>query len=232
MIRAVVFDAVWTVIYPRPGITEVYQQAVARHCNLQLSAVHIQNALDSALSQRSRDSDLRTDELSEHNFWSQLIDRLCGDHPGRHACFDDLYEGFQRPDRWRCYEDAADSIDGLKEAGITMAIASNFDQRLHMVLDGHDPLSSIPHRFVSSEIGWRKPAHLFFEHVCRHLNERPESVLFVGDDLQNDVLGAQRAGCQSAWIRRKPGGSEPIPAGTIAIEKLTELLALVTGRSQ
>ena len=101
MIRAVVFDAVWTVIYPSPGITEVYQQAFARHCNLRLSAVHIRNTLNSALSRRSRDSDLRTDELSEHNFWYELISRLCGDHPGRQACFDDLYEGFQRPDGCR-----------------------------------------------------------------------------------------------------------------------------------
>ena len=229
MIRAVVFDAVWTVMYPSPGVAEVYQSAVARHCNLQLPTDHIRDVVDLAIRKRSTDDGLRTDESTEYRFWNQLVQSLCGDHPGRQACFEDLYHCFQRPENWRCFHDVADSIDGLQRAGVTTAIASNFDQRLHRVLDGLAPISAVPYRFISSEIGWRKPAQSFFRHVCRHLNEDPGNVLFVGDDLKNDVLGARRAGCQSAWIRR--GGdckiSQPAPVDTILLTELTHLPALL-----
>ena len=126
MIRAVVFDAVWTVMYPSPGISEVYQEAIARHCRVQLPAERILDVLNSALRKRSEDESLRTDEATEYRFWDQLIRSLCGDHPGRQACFDDLYDRFQRPANWRCFHDAAESIDGLHRAGVT-----NLDFRLY-----------------------------------------------------------------------------------------------------
>lgn len=230
-IRFVVFDAVGTVMYPTPGVADTYQAAMVRHCGLELPADQIRDAVNSALRQRSEEDSLRTDEAAEYQFWHQLIDQLCAGHSGQQACFEDLYSRFQQPDSWKCFDDVAACLAELRAAELGIAIASNFDQRLHRVLDGLPPLSEIDHRFVSSEIGWRKPAEPFFDHVCERLNASPDEVLFVGDDLQNDVFGARRAGCATAWIRRNLADKEPVPDGTLALSALTEIPLLMFGKS-
>jgi putative hydrolase of the HAD superfamily len=85
---------------------------------------------------------------------------------------------------------------------------------------------------ISSEVGWRKPAPTFFDIVCQQTNCRPEEILFVGDDLINDIHGAKQAGMATAWIDRKgerPGamfGSEDEQAAisTRQMRTLTELI--------
>jgi FMN phosphatase YigB (HAD superfamily) len=56
---------------------------------------------------------------------------------------------------------------------------------------------------ISSEVGWRKPAPEFFDVVCRRTNCRPEEILFVGDDLINDIHGAVQSGMPATWIDRR-----------------------------
>jgi putative hydrolase of the HAD superfamily len=91
-------------------------------------------------------------------------------------------------------------------------MASNFDERLHGVCRGLKELAGITRHIVSSEIGWRKPARPFFEIVCRETKCQPEEVLFVGDDPQNDIRGANLAGMPAVWINRSVD-----PPGAIAV---------------
>lgn len=226
-IRFVVFDAVGTVMYPQPGVAEVYRDALIRHCELHLPEDRIRDAVQSALRQRSQEDSLRTDESIEYRFWSDLIAGLCKGHPAQQDCFDDLYAQFGDPLGWCCFDDVSACLDELRGADIGIAIASNFDRRLHPVLDGLAPLSAISQRFVSSEIGWRKPARPFFDHVCQQLDVRPDEVLFVGDDLRNDVGGALAAGCSSAWIHRSTDRPEPAPVETAVLRSLTEIPQLL-----
>lgn len=56
----------------------------------------------------------------------------------------------------------------------------------------------------SDEVGVRKPAPEIFVHACRELGVDPAAVLYVGDDLTNDVQGAARLGMttvQALWFR-------------------------------
>ncbi len=66
--------------------------------------------------------------------------------------------------------------------------------------------------WVSDEIGFWKPARGAFEFVLDALGGlRPDSVLHVGDDPNNDVRGALHAGMRAAWFshgRTNPFGSE------------------------
>ncbi|NVK54360.1 MAG: HAD-IA family hydrolase [Alteromonadaceae bacterium] len=45
-----------------------------------------------------------------------------------------------------------------------------------------------------------KPHRAMFDEAVALLNLTPENVLHVGDNLEKDVLGAHRAGLQSAWF--------------------------------
>ena len=56
----------------------------------------------------------------------------------------------------------------------------------------------------SDEVGVRKPAPEIFLEACARLGADPTAVLFVGDDLTNDVRGAAGVGMrtmQALWFR-------------------------------
>lgn len=223
MIRAVVFDAVGTVMYPSPPVARVYRAALTRHCERHLSEEEISGVFRRALDERGVQQSLRTDEEGERDFWRQLIHGLCNGHPAFEACFDHLYAHFGESSNWACFDDVADCMTSLSEQNLTIAIASNFDLRLHSVLDGLGPLSGIEHRFVSSQIGFRKPGEQFFNAVCSELLLEPQQVLFVGDDLRNDVFGANQAGCHSAWICRQADRPDSAQANTTRISSLMQV---------
>lgn len=222
-VDAVVFDAVGTVMFPTPSVADAYRRAVTLHCGVQLSAETVTRVVREGLQQRSREIDLRTNEAAEHEFWAGLIRQLCPGGDGFAACFDDLFSHFAQPANWQCFPEVATVLPTLQRAGLTTAIASNFDRRLHTVCDGLPGLANVEARIISSEIGWRKPAREFFSVVTAQLGLPPERILFVGDDPSNDVNGALAAGMQAAWICRDETTS-PVPPGAVRLRSLEDLL--------
>ena len=94
----------------------------------------------------------------------------------------------------------------LGELGLTLAIATNGlpgPQRGRYVRTGLDKL--VPHLFISMELGARKPQREFFDRILEALevSDRSRAVM-VGDGLDTDILGANRAGLDCIWYA--PGG--------------------------
>ena len=56
---------------------------------------------------------------------------------------------------------------------------------------------------ISGEIGVRKPNLEIFKVACERADVLPEEAIFVGDSVQNDIVGANRAGMTSVLINRK-----------------------------
>lgn len=221
-IRAVVFDAVGTVMYPNPSVAEAYCAAMTRFCHVDIPANTVSAAVRDALQGRAS-GDLATSEAAERDFWAGLIQDLAGESSGFQDCFDHLFAHFADAANWRCFPETEETIDGLHSAGLRTAIASNFDLRLNSVCDGLPGLKDVPHRVISSVVGWRKPDVRFFEAVCRHLELRPQQVLFVGDDLVNDVEGSLTAGMKSVWLCRN-GDTLQAPEGATVVATLTDLI--------
>jgi putative hydrolase of the HAD superfamily len=227
-IKAVAFDAVGTLIYPQPSVAEAYQSAIQRHCGVEIDTDSVKQTVHRSLKARSLGDDLRTDEAAEHRFWADLVRDLCPDSPGFQTCFDELFEHFSRGASWRCFPDVAETLASLADMGIPLVIASNFDNRLNRVCDEMDELSAVNHRIISSLIGWRKPATQFFQILADELNLPAQQILFVGDDLVNDVQGALNAGMQAAQILRKaePAGQRPTSEFT-TVSTLKQITSVV-----
>ena len=62
---------------------------------------------------------------------------------------------------------------------------------------------------ISGEIGVRKPNLGIFKVACERANVLPKEAIFVGDSVQNDIVGANRAGITSVLINRKSEGLIP-----------------------
>jgi putative hydrolase of the HAD superfamily len=56
---------------------------------------------------------------------------------------------------------------------------------------------------VSDEVGIKKPERAIFEMACSKLNVDVHDAVFIGDHMQNDVIGATNAGLQAVWLNYK-----------------------------
>ncbi len=56
---------------------------------------------------------------------------------------------------------------------------------------------------ISGEIGVRKPKIEIFQVACERAGVSSKEALFVGDTIENDIVGANRAGMTSVFINRE-----------------------------
>jgi putative hydrolase of the HAD superfamily len=54
--------------------------------------------------------------------------------------------------------------------------------------------------YCFQEVGFKKPSEAFFAHILADLDLAPGRVVMVGDDFENDVLGANQAGLFGVWL--------------------------------
>lgn len=207
-LRWVVFDAVGTLIYPTPDVATAYHRVGSAYGS-RLSRDEVRDRFRAAF-RRTENSDgsgaasMTTCEADEIERWKQIVAEVFDDVPTTAAddCFRDLFEHFARPNAWACFNDVAATIAGLRERGLGIAIASNFDSRLHSVCAGLPPLDDVAVRVVSSEVGYNKPSSGFYEAALRMIDATADEVLVVGDDAINDVQGAEQAGIRGVLIDR------------------------------
>lgn len=62
---------------------------------------------------------------------------------------------------------------------------------------------------ISGEVGIRKPKVGIFKVACERAGVSPKEAMFVGDTIENDIVGANRAGMTSVFINRKSDVSVP-----------------------
>lgn len=90
----------------------------------------------------------------------------------------------------------------LREGGLELAIATNglpAAQRGRYHRSGLDQV--VPHLFISMELGAQKPNPAFFQRVLDKLGVAdPSQAVMVGDGLDTDILGGNRAGIDTTWF--------------------------------
>ena len=203
-VDVVVFDVVGTLVEPSPSVAVAYQQAGLRH-GLTVDTSIIQQRFKAAWRrQETIDAAavpaFATSRGREAQRWQAIVDDVFEGAAPAAAIFADLWEHFGRVESWQPLAHGRDLVRLAIDAGVTVALASNFDERLLAIAERLEPLSWVPHVFASSEIGWRKPAPEFFRWIERRLGCGPAAVLLVGDDPELDVAAARRAGWRSLGI--------------------------------
>ena len=203
-VGVVVFDVVGTLVEPSPSVAEAYQQAASRH-GLTVDTAFIQQRFKAAWRrQEAVDAAsvpaFATSRGREAERWRAIVDDVFSGSAASAAIFAELWEHFGQLDAWQPLAQGRDLVRLALDAGVTVALASNFDERLLAIAERMEPLSWVPHVFASSEIGWRKPAPEFFRWVEHRLGCGPDEVLLVGDDPELDVAAARRAGWRSLGV--------------------------------
>lgn len=223
-VTAVAFDAVGTLIVSDPPAPLVYAGVGAKYgSKLDPRAISLRFRQAYAEQEdRDRLSRFRTSETRERQRWQAIVRHALPDTTNADACFEELFLHFGHPQAWTPVAGAAATVTALARRGFALAIASNCDCRLRKVVDGTPALRPLKDRLViSSEVGWRKPARPFFATLAHRLGTAPAQILYVGDDVSNDVQGAAAAGLRPVLF--DPRGRSDVPPAR-RIRHLTELL--------
>ncbi len=203
-VDTVVFDVVGTLLAPAPSVSEAYKNSAAK-CGLSVSAREISRRFSSAWErQESLDAQNKpafsTSRSREYERWHQIVCDVFEDSPVADKIFDDLWLHFGKSSSWQPVEQGCRLLETVRESGVEVAVASNFDERLLVLAKQIEPLNGIGKIFASSELGWRKPAPQFFQAVEARLQKEPDQLLLVGDDPRLDIAAANAAGWKSMRI--------------------------------
>lgn len=232
----VVFDAVGTVIDPEPSVAEAYH-LIGQQFGSERTLDDVRSRFKTAFAEtenqdRSPDTaGMVTSTAVEEARWRHIVAAVFPEVDDAEGCFQRLHDYFAEPAAWRAFDDTLPTLHSLSEFGLRLAIASNFDHRLHPICDGIAALGLFEKRFISSELGFRKPSAEFYHAVVSELNVGSEQILMVGDGLENDVEGALSVGMNAVLIDRKlsrdhAGGDSEIRH--TVIRSLYELQGLLT----
>ena len=216
-IEGIVVDAVGTLIEPEPSVARAYAHAALRQ-GVVVVIAEVKKRFGLYFRNDEVDEQLGpmvTDESMEYRRWRRIVANVLPDLPDPDRAFDELWDHFGRPEAWRCFPDVGPGLAALRAAGFQIRVASNFDSRLRAVAAGLPELAGFVDTLViSSEVGYRKPHAAFYAAACASLGLTSESVLCVGDDPENDVLGAERAGLRGILLDRDgrcPPGLPSLP---------------------
>ncbi len=210
-IQWLVFDAVGTLIQPNPSVPVAYHSIASRYGS-QISVDEIGSRFRRAFRQSETDqfpngpaagSHYVSSDSIEKARWRWIVEEVVPDVNNIQQCFAELWDHFARPSSWSVFDDVGSTLSALRKAGYRLVIASNFDSRLHSVCRGHEVLSAIEQSFVSSEMGYRKPAKEFYSSLIARCGCPPNQILMIGDDPEHDVAGPIAANMHAMLIDRK-----------------------------
>lgn len=198
--QAIVFDVVGTLVEPAPTVAEAYRETGLRYGQT-LDVAEIQRRFTLAWrSQEQADATAEppfaTNDARERRRWRAIVaDVFAAAEPkAGDAIFADLWDHFARPSAWRSLPAGQALARAAVDAGLLIALASNFDSRLFGIAATLEPLSWARHVFASSDLGWRKPAPEFFRAVEARLGLPAAALVLVGDDPTLDIAAARAAG--------------------------------------
>ena len=206
-IKAIFLDAAGTLIYLPKSVGHHYGY-VAERIGLRLNA----RALDAAFTACWKETPTRLAiegprEDDDKGWWRELVDRVLDRvAPGvaeldRDAFFEGAYSHFAEPGVWQLYPEVIEVLDTL-ERDFELAVISNFDGRLRVILEHLGISKFFAHVFLSSEVGADKPDPEIYRRALRLSGVRPDETLPVGDDPIRDWQGAALAGLSIFRLER------------------------------
>ncbi len=215
MIEHVYFDAGGTLIEPYPSVGEVYARAGRPH-GLLATPDDLESAFRRTWTQyveHEGDAPLRLgrDDQKTRAWWRRLVDQVLDEVSftnDRDAIFDAFFDAFASPNAWRVFDDVSETLKALDVRGVRMGILSNWDYRLHRLLEVLDLGSRFDPVIVSADVGLAKPDPAFYRLALERVGLPPDRVLHVGDHMHLDFDPARAMGMAALLIdrtQRQPG---------------------------
>lgn len=210
-VRAISFDINGTLIHS-PRLGEVYSQILGRHgidVGPHEAFDTVRRVWEEFNCRRQSSRDLfASHPQGSRAFWYEFIDRVClllGSEPASRFAKAELFEAFSGPEAWEVFEEVPEVLSALRTKGMRMAVVSNWDDRLPVLLERLEISRFFESIVFSEAVGSEKPFSAIFERVLEDLSLPPQEVVHIGDRLREDVEGARGVGMQSIHLTRDSG---------------------------
>ncbi len=232
-IQVIFFDAVGTLFDVKGSVGEVYLQYAAKYGVP--DTPEMCQALNHGFRETMADMPPPLFSVSHPNklkqcerlWWFDVVHAVfyrVGMFEGFDDFFEEVFQGFERPDHWELFPESIEVLTQLKQRGFELGIISNFDTRffkLHRALGIDALVDSVT---ISSLAGSMKPAKEIFAFALNQHMVTPEEAIHVGDHPKEDFEGARDAGLHALLVDRSLSG----PSQGSTISDLSPLLTYET----
>ena len=199
VIKAIFFDAAGTLIHLPRSVGYHYALAGQR-VGLLLEAAALDRAFrESWKKMPARPAIEGPREDDDKGWWRELVNRVIDEvapatsELDRDAFFEVAYSHFAEAGVWELYPEVIEVLEQLRPR-FDLAVVSNFDGRLRMIMEQLGVTQFFSHIFLSSELGADKPDPLIHSRALHLSRFAPNETLHVGDDPVRDWQGAEAAG--------------------------------------
>jgi putative hydrolase of the HAD superfamily len=225
-LRAVLFDAVGTLIALREPVGATYARLAAEF-GARVPADRLEEAFARVLAKAAPlvfpGEPLARAAALEKEGWRRRVDDTfrSADGAALPRPFDGFFERafthYATAAAWELRPGALEALVALRSRGLATGIVSNFDQRLRPLL-GELGVHHLFHAIVlPADVGAQKPDRAIFDAALKRLGFGGEDVAYVGDRAAEDVAASRAAGLR------------PIDVATLAtLRELPRALQLVS----
>jgi putative hydrolase of the HAD superfamily len=206
--KAIFFDAMGTLLYLTYSVGHHYA-LVGDEIGWNLDPTKFDAAFTrtwNSMPKRKSINGPRQDD--DKGWWRDLVERVLDEvapslnELDRDNFFEIAYEHFAEAGVWELYPEVVDVLEKLSPR-FQLAVVSNFDGRLRLILEQLGILKFFEHVFISSELGADKPDPKLFRRALDVIHLQPKEVLHVGDDRERDWKAAVAAGLSIFKLDRK-----------------------------
>ncbi len=207
--RAVTLDAAGTLLEAKPDPATVYAAALSRH-GRRVAAADVAPLFREVWHELDALLPLGTDRYhalpgGERGWWASflqtLLRRLGHDAPAA-TLLDELWHHFEQPGAWCVYPEVPAALAALRRHGCALAVVSNWDSRLPVLLKRLGLADAFDAVVVSALEGVEKPDPEIFGRALARLGVAPGHALHAGDSPRDDCDGALAAGLDAVLVDR------------------------------
>ena len=230
MIKAVLFDLGNTLVYSHPE--ETFQEIMAKH-----GVVKSLEDVRAALTQGNEEFDAERHEgLSVHAFYTQWnivqLKHLGLTGPKARQLAESIDTLWWKFAKFYVFRDVKRTLQQLRKMRLQLGIVTGgFEEDIEMIVPSTGLGEFFDVLVGANTTGKRKPHPGAFKHALMKLGVSAGETVFVGDNFNNDYLGAQKVGLIPVLIRRKSSSAQrlftdsclQLPSETRMIERLDQI---------
>jgi len=231
MIKAVFFDLYQTLVRYQPSQEELEAEALKksgiditadalRHPILTANEYIYQQIAKRPLSQRSRE-----EKIALYMEYQRIVLKEAGIAADEKVVLGLLGMMQQAKMDLVLFGDVPAALDDLKERGLITGLISNIEQDMSETLDKLGLSSRLDIVVTSQDAGYTKPQKEIFQYALKKAGIKPNEAVYVGDQYQVDVIGANDAGMKGILLDRDNYYKEELDCPRI--KSLGELPALL-----
>lgn len=208
MLRLITFDACNTLFHVRGSPGEIYSD-IAERFDVKVSPKALNDSFKHAFGEfynKTPNFGAKTNKTAER-WWTGVVKQTfksAGFHEERtlERISSLLYKEFSTVSCWQIYPETFEVLEDLRKKGYHLAVISNFDERLHTILEGLCLKNYFDFIACSFDVGMSKPSPGIFQLVLSTFRVKPDDTLHIGDNVDLDYKPAIQLGMRSLIVDR------------------------------